>query len=99
MKSPPHPGHSIRDACLDPLGLTVAEGSKVLGISRSTLYRLMNGRSNISPEIAVRLSKAFGSTPETWLKMQLAYDLAQVQAKIRTIKVQSQFPAEERPRI
>ena len=76
MKNPPHPGGSIRRACLEPLGLSVTEGAKSLGVTRQTLSNVINGQSGISPEMAIRLSKAFGSTPETWLRMQLAYDLA-----------------------
>jgi addiction module HigA family antidote len=77
MKNPPHPGRSIRNACLEPLGLSVTQGAEVLGVSRQTLNNVIHGKSGISPEMAIRLSKAFGSTPETWLRMQLAYDLAQ----------------------
>jgi addiction module HigA family antidote len=90
MKSPPHPGRSIKNACLEPLGLSVAEGAKVLGVSRQTLNKVINGRSGISPEMAIRLSKAFGSTPETWLRMQIAYDLAQARKNERNIRVRRQ---------
>ena len=76
MKNPPHPGRGIRNACLEPLGLTITEGAKILGVTRQTLTKVVNGKSGISPEMAIRLSKAFGSTAETWLRMQLAYDLA-----------------------
>jgi addiction module HigA family antidote len=77
MKNPPHPGETVRYDCLEPLGLTVTEGAKALGVTRQALNNLVNGKSGISPEMAIRLSKAFGSSPETWLKMQLDYDLAQ----------------------
>ncbi|MFP5212993.1 MAG: HigA family addiction module antitoxin [Acidobacteriota bacterium] len=77
MKNPPHPGETVRYDCLEALGLTVTEGAKVLGVSRQALNNLVNGKSGISPEMAIRLSKAFGSSPETWLRMQLDYDLAQ----------------------
>lgn len=87
MKNPAHPGRSIRDACLEPLGLSVTEGAEILGVTRQALNNVINGKSGISPEMAIRLSKAFGSTPETWLGMQLAYDLAQVRKKESTIKV------------
>jgi antitoxin HigA-1 len=87
MKNPPHPGRSIRDACLEPLGLSVTDGAKALGVSRPTLSKVINGKAAISPEMAVRLAKAFGSSPATWLKMQFAYELAQVEKKARTIKV------------
>ena len=78
MKNPPHPGRIVRDECLEPLGLTVTEGSRVLGISRQALNNLVNEKAGISAEMAVRLAKAFGSTAETWLRMQTAYDLAHV---------------------
>lgn len=87
MKNPAHPGRSIRDACLEPLGLSVTEGAEILGVTRQALNNVINGKSGISPEMAIRLSKAFGSTPETWLGMQLAYDLAQARRKESTIKV------------
>jgi addiction module HigA family antidote len=74
MKNPPHPGRSIRTACLEPLGLSVTEGAEVLGVTRQTLNNVIHGKSGISPQMAIRLSKAFGSTPETWLRMQLACD-------------------------
>ena len=95
MKNPPHPGRSIKTACLEPLGLSVTEGAKVLCVSRQTLTKVINGRSGISPEMAIRLSKAFGSTPETWLRMQLAYDLAKARREENKIKVRRQHvPAE-----
>jgi addiction module HigA family antidote len=86
MKNPPHPGRSVKDACLEPLKLSVTEGAKILGVSRQALNNVVNGKAAISPEMAVRLSKAFGSTPETWLQMQLNYDLAQVQQKDIIVK-------------
>src|SRR5271157_2730901 len=90
MKNPPHPGRSIRTACLEPLGLSVTEGAKVLGVTRQALNNVVNGKAAISPEMAIRLSKAFGSTPETWLRMQLAYDLAAARKDESKIKVRRQ---------
>jgi len=90
MKNPPHPGRSIRTACLEPLGLSVTEGAKVLGITRQALNNVVNGKAAISPEMAIRLAKAFGSTAETWLRMQLAYDLAAARKDESRIKVQRQ---------
>ncbi|MEJ0012554.1 MAG: HigA family addiction module antitoxin [Bauldia sp.] len=87
MKNPPHPGLHVRVDCLEPLGLTVTEGAKVLGVSRQALNNLVNARSGISPEMAVRLSKAFGGSTEVWLRMQLAYDLAEVTRRAGAIKV------------
>jgi len=69
MKTPPHPGETVRYECLEPLGLTVTEGTKALGVTRQALDNLVNGKRGISPEMAIRLSKAFGSSPETWSKM------------------------------
>ena len=84
MKNPPHPGSIVRHDCLGPLGLSVTEGARVLGVTRQALNNLVNEKSGVSPEMAVRLSKAFGSDPGTWLRMQIAYDLAQLnQAAIR----------------
>jgi addiction module HigA family antidote len=84
MKSPPHPGRSIRTACLEPLGLSISEGANILGVTRQAL------KSGISPEMAIRLTKAFGSTEETWLGMQLAYDLAAARNNESKIKVRRQ---------
>jgi len=86
MHNPPHPGLTVRHDCLEPLGLTVTEGAKVLGVTRQALNNLVNGKAGISPEMAVRLSKAFGTTPETWLRLQMAYDLSQVQQKKISVK-------------
>ena len=95
MKNPPHPGGSIRRACLEPLGLSVTDGAKTLGVTRQTLTKIINGKSGISPEMAIRLSKAFGSTPETWLRMQLAYDLAAALKDESKIKVRRQRVPQE----
>ncbi len=77
MKNPVHPGAIVRVDCLEPLGLTVTDGAAVLGVTRQALNNVVNGKSGISPEMAIRLSKAFGSTAETWLRMQVAFDLTQ----------------------
>lgn len=87
MKNPPHPGETVRYDCLEALGLTVTEGAKVLGVTRQALNNLVNGKSGISPEMAIRLSKAFGSSAETWLKMQLDYDLARARQHESAIHV------------
>jgi antitoxin HigA-1 len=87
MKNPAHPGLLIRHDCLEPLGLTVTEGAKALGVTRQALNNVVNGKAAISPEMAVRLSKAFGSTPDTWLRLQMNYDLAQVRARADQIDV------------
>jgi addiction module HigA family antidote len=90
MKNPVHPGLIVRHDCLEPLDLSVTEAAKVLGVSRQALNNVVNGRAGISPEMAIRLTKAFGSTPETWLHMQLAYDLAAARKHESKIKVQRQ---------
>jgi len=78
MKNPAHPGELVWHDCIEPMGLTVATAAKALGVSRQALNNIVSGKSNISAEMAVRLSKAFGSSPETWLRMQMNYDLSQV---------------------
>ena len=83
MKNPVHPGQIVRHDCLEPLGLSVTAGAKVLGVTRQTLTKIVNGKSGISPEMAIRLTKAFGSTEETWLRMQLAFDLAAARRRHR----------------
>ncbi len=95
MKNPAHPGRMVRSACLEPLGLSVTEGAKVLDVTRQTLTKIVNAKSGISPEMAIRLSKAFGSTPETWLGMQVAYDLAQARRDESKIKVRRQHVPHE----
>ena len=87
MKNPVHPGRIIKNACLVPLGLSVTAGADALGVTRVALSRVVNGRAGVSPEMAVRLAKAFGSTTEAWLKMQLAYDLARIERRAGQIKV------------
>jgi addiction module HigA family antidote len=74
MHNPPHPGEILRGLCLEPLDLSVTEAAQALGVSRKTLSSILNGRSGISPEMAVRLSIAFNTTAESWLRQQLQYD-------------------------
>ena len=88
MKNPVHPGMIVREDCLKPLGLSVTEGAKRLGVGRRTLSSLVNEKASVSIEMAYRLSKAFGSTPETWLGMQLAFHLARSRHLERTIEVE-----------
>ena len=76
MTNPPHPGEIVKHECLEPLGLSVTRAAKGLGISRQTLSELVNERAGVSVQMALRLSMSFGSTPETWLALQTAYDLA-----------------------
>ncbi len=88
MKNPPHPGLSIRHDCLEPLGLSVTDAAAHLGVSRKHLSDVVNGRSGISPEMAVRLDKAFGGGAHTWYRLQVAYDLAQVMERADQIEVE-----------
>lgn len=81
MHDPPHPGEVLRELCLDPLGLTVTEAARALGVSRKTLSAILNQRAGISPEMAIRLSIAFDTTAESWLAQQLQYDLWQAEQK------------------
>jgi addiction module HigA family antidote len=87
MHDPPHPGEIIRDQCLEPLGLSVTDAAKGLGVTRKALSELLNGHAGISPEMAIRLERAFGSTAETWLRMQLEYDLWQAEQRAGDLKV------------
>ena len=88
MKNPPHPGLSVRYDCLEPLGLSVTTAADRLGVSRKQLSDIVNGRSGISPEMAIRLDKAFGGGADTWCRMQAAYNLAQAKKKAGKIKVE-----------
>ena len=75
MHNPPHPSEVIRELCLQPLGISVTDAAKSLGVTRKTLSELLNGKSGVSPSMALRLAIAFDSTPESWLNMQQQYDL------------------------
>jgi len=88
MKNPPHPGRVVRQECLEPLGLTVTQAARLLGVTRQALNNLVNGRAGISPEMSIRLSKAFGSSPEVWLGMQMEYDLAEAGKNADQIKIE-----------
>jgi antitoxin HigA-1 len=90
MKNPPHPGATVLHDCIEPLGISITDAAAALGVSRNSLSELVNAKRGISPEMAVRLSKAFGGSPESWLTQQLNYDLAQVSAdkiKVRRLEV------------
>ncbi len=91
-RKPVHPGRIVRSGCLEPLELSVTEAAKILGVTRLTLNNIVNERSGISPEMAIRLSKAFGSTPEMWLRLQLAYDLSKALQHEANIKVRRYEP-------
>lgn len=87
MHNPPHPGEVIRELCLEPLGISVTDAASALGISRKTLSAILNGRAGISPEMAIRLSKAFDTSAESWLNQQLQYDLWQALQNESSLKV------------
>ena len=87
MHDPPHPGEILRELCLEPLGLTVTEAAKALGVSRKTLSSILNGRGGISPEMAVRLSLAFDTTAESWLNQQIQFDLWHAEKHRKKLRV------------
>ena len=87
MHNPPHPGEILRSLCLEPLGLSVTEAAVGLGVSRKTLSAILNGRSGISPEMAVRLSIAFKTSAESWLNQQLQYDLWRAEKLRKRLRV------------
>lgn len=88
MHNPPHPGEVLKELCLEPLELSVTRAAEALGVSRKTLSAILNGRAGISPEMALRLSKAFGTTPESWLNQQMHYDLWVTEQNIGKLKVE-----------
>lgn len=87
MHNPPHPGEILRSLCLEPLGLSVTDAAKGLGVSRKTLSSVLNGRAGISPEMAVRLSIAFNTSAESWLSQQIQYDLWQAEKRRKSLRV------------
>ena len=92
MHSPPHPGLSVRRDCLEPLGLSVTEAAEGLGVSRKLLSDVVNGRAGISPEMAVRLDKAFGGGADAWYRLQASYDIAQAKKAADGIQVKRLAP-------
>lgn len=88
MHNPPHPGEVLRELCIEPLGLSVTRAAEGLGVSRKTLSAILNGRAGISPEMAIRLSKAFGTSAESWLNQQAQYDLWVAEKSLGRIKVE-----------
>src|SRR5271167_4826960 len=86
MKNPPHPGELIGDS-LEALGMSISGAAKGLGITRQQLHKLIAGRSGVTPEMAVRFEKALGSTADTWLRIQMNYDLAQIRKRASSIDV------------
>lgn len=94
MKNPVHPGRIVKQDCLEPLGLSVTKAAEVLRVSRQAVNNLVREKAGISPEMAIRLSKAFGSTAEAWLQMQMHFDLAQARKNEGKIKVERFQPEE-----
>ena len=93
MYAPAHPGEILKELCLDPLNVTVTHAAKTLGVARKTLSELINGKSGVSPEMAIRLSKAFSTTPEFWMNLQQQYDLWHANQKIGKLQIQELTPA------
>ena len=87
MHNPPHAGEVLRELCLEPLGISVTDAAKALGVARKTLSSILNGHSGISPEMALRLSKAFGTSPESWLNQQIQFDLWQAAQHAKNLKI------------
>lgn len=87
MHNPPHPGEILRSLCLEPLGVTVTDAAKALGVSRKTLSAILNGRAGISPEMAVRLSIAFSTSAESWLNQQVQHDLWLAEKSRKSLRV------------
>lgn len=87
MHNPPHPGEVLKALCLEPLGVSVTDAAKALGVSRKTLSSVLNGRAGISPEMAVRLSIAFDTSAESWLNQQIQYDLWQAEKRRKSLRV------------
>ena len=87
MKNPPHVGETVWHDIIEPLGLSVTDGAKALGVTRQAVSLLINGRTSLSADMALRIEKAFGPSMDHLMRMQLAYDIAQARSRERTIKV------------
>jgi len=93
MHNPAHPGEIVREECLKPLSLSVTAAAEALGVTRKALSDLLNGHTGVSPEMAIRLEKVFGSTADTWLGMQMQYDLWEARQRSDKITVKRRFAA------
>ena len=91
MFNPPHPGEIIKELCLEPLGINLTQAAKAVGVSRKTLSAIINGRARVTPEMAIRLSLAFGTSAESWLNQQSQYDLWEARRKQQDFKVERLF--------
>jgi len=87
MFNPPHPGEILSELWLDPLGLSITQAAMHLNVARKTVSELVNGKTGVSPEMALRLELAFGKSAESWLATQAAYDLWQLEAKRESLGV------------
>jgi addiction module HigA family antidote len=88
MHNPPHPGEIIREMCIEPTGMSITATAQILGVTRKTLSALLNGKAGISPEMALRLQQVFGRSAESWLQLQMQYDLWQARQKINIAHLQ-----------
>jgi addiction module HigA family antidote len=93
MKNPPHPGDLIRTEVIDPLGLTVSKAAKILQVRRATLSDLLRGKASLTPEMALRIEKAFGPDMDHLLRMQVAYDVAKARSNARSVSIKRYAPA------
>ncbi len=93
MHNPPHPGEVLRELCIEPLNLSITEIAEALGVSHELLSSILSGRASISPEMAIRLSKAFGTSAESWLNQQMQYDLWQAEKIVGDVKIKRLFAA------
>ena len=93
MLNPPHPGDFIRTEIIEPLGLSVTEAARILGVSRPTLSTLLNGKADLSGDMALRVEKAFGPKMDTLMRMQAAYDIARTRKRQDQIHVRRYQPS------
>ncbi|HDL64082.1 MAG TPA: addiction module antidote protein, HigA family [Proteobacteria bacterium] len=93
MHNPPHPGEVLRELCLEPLGISVTDAAKALGVARKTLSSILNGHSGISPEMAIRLAQAFDTSPESWMNQQVQYDLWRAELHAKGLKIKKLIAA------
>lgn len=93
MHNPPHPGEVLRELCIEPLDITITDAASALGVTRKTLSAILNGRAGISPEMALRLSKAFGTSAASWLNQQMQYDLWVARKEHKNLRVKKLFAA------
>ena len=93
MHNPPHPGEVLRELCLEPLGISVTDAAKAIGVARKTLSSILNGHSGISPEMAIRLAKAFDTSAESWLNQQVQYDLWEAEQHTKSLKIKKLIAA------